>query len=408
MPGGRGSLRTVMPAARRRHLASCLVLVLGLTAACTAPATPSPTGAASPSAASSPGASQPGSTVPPLDSGPDRLRLELVAEDLRHPIGLTSAGDGSERMFVNERDGGGPRDRPRRRAAGPSVRGPERSHRRRWRARAAGPGLPSGLRDQSAPVRPLQPSRRRLDGGQRADRLGRPADGRSGQRASAVHGRPIRSSTTTAGSWRSGRTATCTSGWATAAVAATRCRTGRTPTCCWARSCASTWMRRTAVGPTASRPTTRSAWRRQPGRWAAGDLGRGPAQPVALQLRPRWRRPLHRRRRPGQLGGDRPPAGRLRRRRELRLERDGGAPLLRRRLRPDRLRQADRRVQPRPGLLGHRRLRVPRDGAAGAAGRLCLRRLLLRDNLHTAGRRRHHRPQAGARFRAGHLLLRDR
>ena len=43
--------------------------------------------------------------MPPLDSGPDRLRLELVAEDLRHPIGLTSAGDGSGRMFVNERDG---------------------------------------------------------------------------------------------------------------------------------------------------------------------------------------------------------------------------------------------------------------------------------------------------------------
>jgi glucose/arabinose dehydrogenase len=83
----------------------CLVLVLGLTAACTAPATPSPTGAASPSAASSPGASQPGSTVPPLDSGPDRLRLELVTEDLRHPIGLTPAGDGSGRLFVNERDG---------------------------------------------------------------------------------------------------------------------------------------------------------------------------------------------------------------------------------------------------------------------------------------------------------------
>src|SRR6185436_14811769 len=104
MPGGRGSLRTVIPTAGRRHLAVCLVLVLGLTAACTAPATPSPTGSRSPSAASSPGASQPGSTVPTLDSGPDRLRLELVAENLRHPIGLASAGDGSGRLFVNERD----------------------------------------------------------------------------------------------------------------------------------------------------------------------------------------------------------------------------------------------------------------------------------------------------------------
>ena len=47
-------------------------------------------------------------------------------------------------------------------------------------------------------------------------------------------------------------------------------------------------------------------------------------------------------------------------------------------------------------------------GAAGAAGRLRLRRLLLRDRLHPPGRRGHHRPQARARLRAGHLLLRDR
>ena len=43
--------------------------------------------------------------MPPLDSGPDRLRLELVADGLRDPIGLTSAGDGSGRLFVDERDG---------------------------------------------------------------------------------------------------------------------------------------------------------------------------------------------------------------------------------------------------------------------------------------------------------------
>jgi glucose/arabinose dehydrogenase len=43
--------------------------------------------------------------VPPLDSGPDRLRLELVTDGLRDPIGLTSAGDGSGRLFVQERDG---------------------------------------------------------------------------------------------------------------------------------------------------------------------------------------------------------------------------------------------------------------------------------------------------------------
>jgi glucose/arabinose dehydrogenase len=43
--------------------------------------------------------------VPPLDSGPDRLRLELVVDGLQDPIGLTTAGDGSGRLFVNERGG---------------------------------------------------------------------------------------------------------------------------------------------------------------------------------------------------------------------------------------------------------------------------------------------------------------
>ena len=101
---GRGSLRTVNPG--RRHLLGYLLLVLGLTAACTAPATPSPSAAAaSPRTEPSADGSQPGSTVPPLDSGPDQLRLELVADRLRDPIGLTSAGDGSGRLFVNERDG---------------------------------------------------------------------------------------------------------------------------------------------------------------------------------------------------------------------------------------------------------------------------------------------------------------
>jgi glucose/arabinose dehydrogenase len=82
------------------------VLVLELTAACTAPATPPPSiGAASAGLPASPVGSQPGSTVSPLDSGPDRLRLELLADGLHDPIGLTSAGDGSGRLFVNERDG---------------------------------------------------------------------------------------------------------------------------------------------------------------------------------------------------------------------------------------------------------------------------------------------------------------
>ena len=52
---------------------------------------------------------------------------------------------------------------------------------------------------------------------------------------------------------------------------------------------------------------------RRPGRLAARDLGARPAQPVALLVRPRDRRSLDRRRRPGHVGGGRPPqAGRRR------------------------------------------------------------------------------------------------
>jgi len=85
-----------------------LVLVLG---ACAGPSpsgplgetTPSGTFSPPPSAVSSP--STPGSTIPPLRSGPDRLRLELLTDDLVDPIGITNAGDGSRRLFVNERGG---------------------------------------------------------------------------------------------------------------------------------------------------------------------------------------------------------------------------------------------------------------------------------------------------------------
>ena len=63
---------------------------------------------------------------------------------------------------------------------------------------------------------------------------------------------------------------------------------------CSARSCAST-----STTPTQAAPGNLTG---------AGDpahLGLRPAQPVALQLRPRHRRPLHRRRRPGRVGRDR-------------------------------------------------------------------------------------------------------
>ncbi len=46
-----------------------------------------------------------GPTAVPLRSGPDHLRVELVTNGLVDPVGITSAGDGSGRLFVNERGG---------------------------------------------------------------------------------------------------------------------------------------------------------------------------------------------------------------------------------------------------------------------------------------------------------------
>jgi glucose/arabinose dehydrogenase len=46
-----------------------------------------------------------GSSIPPLPTGPDRLRLEQVAAGLVEPIGITHAGDGSGRLYVNGRTG---------------------------------------------------------------------------------------------------------------------------------------------------------------------------------------------------------------------------------------------------------------------------------------------------------------
>jgi glucose/arabinose dehydrogenase len=52
---------------------------------------------ATPSEAEASGTPQPGD--------PDRLRLELLAGGLSEPIGITNAGDGSGRLFVNQRSG---------------------------------------------------------------------------------------------------------------------------------------------------------------------------------------------------------------------------------------------------------------------------------------------------------------
>ena len=82
-------------------------------------------------------------------------------------------------------------------------------------------------------------------------------------------------------------------------------------------------------------------------------------------------------------------AGRLRRRRQLRLANDGGQPLLQPvdRLRHRRQDPPDRRVHPRVRLLDHRRLRLPRSEPARPRRAVRLRRLLQRQDRDRAGSR---------------------
>ncbi len=118
---------------------------------------------------------------------------------------------------------------------------------------------------------------------------------------------------------------------------------------------------------------------------------RGLRNPVPLLVRPRDRRPLHRRRGAEPARGDRPAARGQPGRRELRLEGDGGDALLQhpglpRLHAPVQLRRADA-ADPRvpdggePDLLGHRRLRLPGRPDAAAPRNLPVRRLLRRGDL---------------------------
>ena len=88
-----------------------LALLTAALAACQADATRSPTLSVPPASvglsASPPatGGAEPSFTLEPLPSGPDALELEPFAGGLSEPIGLTNAGDGSGRLYVNERGG---------------------------------------------------------------------------------------------------------------------------------------------------------------------------------------------------------------------------------------------------------------------------------------------------------------
>ena len=106
--------------------------------------------------------------------------------------------------------------------------------------------------------------------------------------------------------------------------AATRRATDRTARRCSAICCASTSTRRALRDP--ARQSVRGSRGRRGEIWAYG-----PAQSLALRVRPRDAAPLHRRRRAEPLGGDRRRAER-RRGPQLRLERHGGSALLRARV----------------------------------------------------------------------------
>ncbi len=91
------------PSVRVVVLAAIAVLLGGCSA--TPTLTPGATGNSSAPSIRPIGGSQPGSTVPPLNRDPDALNLEPFAAGLSSPISLTSAGDGSDRLYANEQAG---------------------------------------------------------------------------------------------------------------------------------------------------------------------------------------------------------------------------------------------------------------------------------------------------------------
>ena len=232
---------------------------------------------------------------------------------------------------------------------GDAVRRPVGPAGGRRRARPAGPCLPPQLRHQPAALRALQPRRRWRHRRQRAARLRGPVERRPGLGAHPADAWPSRSSTTTAGSSPSDRTATCTSAWAMAAAAAIPFGNGQNPNVLLGKI-----LRIDVDG----QPDGRRAYALPPDNpfGADGtDPGGGLPEIWALGLRNPWRfsfDPENGDLYIGDVGQgayeeiDRQP-GDSRRRRELRLERDGGRHCYGGRLRPDRLREADRRVRPR-------------------------------------------------------------
>ena len=313
------------------------------------------------------GSGQP-SALPPAGSF-DPAGLAVTMEPFRGRVRLAARGRQCrrrQRPHLRRRAGRADPHRPRREAA-PG----RRSSTSRPRSRAAASGASSASRSTPTTRRTrasssTTPTRTATRTSRRSRSIAANPDRADPAPSSACSSSTSPTRTTTAAPSRSGRTATCTSRWATAAAAATPTATARSSRRCSARSSGST-SGQPARRPTPCRPTTRSSstsgaepaiflyglrnpWRfsfdRATGDLWIGDVGQGAWEEVDVA-------------RAGTSG------------RELRLEPDGGDALLPAPggLRRERPHDARRGVLPQRRLHGHRRLRLPRLGPAALAGK---------------------------------------
>ena len=271
-----------------------------------ASATPSPASGVEPAAdgaAASGGESSATAASAPaaIKVRPPSVRLSRIPGSYDQPTYVTAPPGDTSRVFIVEKTGtirivkGGPLLPRRSSTSGPRVR--------RWRAGPALDGVPSSLREQRAVLRQLhEPERRHAawcgtactadpDSAPRRAKPAHPAVPTS--RYANHNGGQLR--------LRAGRVPLRRHG-----RRRQRRRPARHAQDSAARSSASCCASTSNVSPVAGRR----------------DLADGPAQPVALLVRPLHGRPVHRRRRSGRLGGDRLPAAAGRgARRQLRLER---------------------------------------------------------------------------------------